>query len=101
MPPGFLNQLLVGPSFATAPGIMADAVLLMPDMAHVETAPDIFVPWETYVPLRWDLSDFGGTVRTLVADPALRARIAKQASDILHEWLKSDKFARAMAPLFS
>ncbi len=80
--------------------IAAGAVLLKQDMAHVQTDPDIFVPWETYVPLRWDLSDFQDTVRRLAADSALRDRIAGQAFGVLHDWLRSDKFARAMAPLF-
>jgi len=80
--------------------VMAGAVLLKPDMGHIQTDPDIFVPWETYVPLSWDLSDFEDTVRRLVDDQGLRDKIARQAFDILHDWLKSDKFARAMAPLF-
>ena len=81
--------------------VMAGAVLLKPDMSHIETAPDIFVPWETYVPVAWDLSDFEDTTRRLIADHALRDRIAAQAFDRLHDWLKSDRFARVMAPLFA
>ena len=81
--------------------IMAGAVLLKPDMSHIETAPDIFVPWETYVPVKWGLSDFEETVRTLVADASLRHKIARQAFETLHDWVTSDQFARAMAPLFS
>jgi hypothetical protein len=81
--------------------IAAGAVLLKQDMAHVQTDPDIFVPWETYVPLRWDLSDFQDTVRRLAADSALRDRIAGQAFGVLHDWLRSERFARAMAPLFA
>lgn len=80
--------------------IMAGAVLLKPDMSHIRTDPDIFVPWETYVPLSWDLSDFEDTVRRLCGDQALRDKITGQAFDILRDWLMSDKFARAMAPLF-
>jgi hypothetical protein len=81
--------------------VMAGAVLLKPDMSHVETAPDIFLPWETYVPVNWDLSDLEDTVRRLVADPGLRQRIARQAFDTVHDWLTSDKFARTLAPLFA
>ncbi len=81
--------------------IMAGAVLLKPDMSHVETAPDIFRPWETYVPVKWDLSDFEETVRKLVADEELRQKIARQAFDTLHDWVTSDQFARAMAPMFA
>lgn len=80
--------------------VAGGAVLLKPDMSHVETAPDIFVPWETYVPLRWDLQDFEDSVRRLAGDAALRERIAGQAHRVLHDWLHSDAFARTMAPLF-
>ena len=81
--------------------VMAGAVLLKPDMSHIETAPDIFVPWETYAPLRWDLADFEEVVGRLAGDAALRARIAHNAFGVLHDWLRSDAFARAMAPLFA
>ncbi|WP_127110487.1 glycosyltransferase [Pararhodobacter zhoushanensis] len=80
--------------------IMAGAVLLKPDMRHIETAPDIFEPWETYVPVAWDLSDFEAVTRRVCADDALRERIAAKAFDRLHDWLLSDAFARTMAPLF-
>lgn len=81
--------------------VMAGAVLLKPDMSHIETSPDIFVAWETYVPLKWDLSDFDDTVRRLAADQPLREKIARQAFDVLHTWLTSDQFARGMAPVFA
>ena len=81
--------------------VMAGAVLLKPDMRHVETAPDVFVPWETYAPLAWDLSDFEDVVRRVCGDDALRRRIARNAFGVLHDWLDSDAFARSMAPLFA
>ncbi|MCB1397422.1 MAG: glycosyltransferase family 1 protein [Rhodobacter sp.] len=80
--------------------VAGGAVLLKPDMSHIETAPDIFVPWETYVPLRWDLEDFEDTARRLAGDATLRDRIAGQAHAVLKDWLASDAFARTMAPLF-
>ncbi|WP_370205312.1 glycosyltransferase [Pararhodobacter marinus] len=80
--------------------VMAGALLLKQDMSHIETAPDIFRPWETYVPVAWDLSDFEAVTRQVLEDDALRARITRNAFDLLHDWLHSDAFARAMAPLF-
>lgn len=79
--------------------IMAGAVLVKPDMGHVETDPDIFVPWETYVPVRWDLADFDDTVRRLSADLPQRERIAKQAFGVLRDWLASDGFSRKLDPI--
>ncbi len=37
--------------------ILCGCVLVKPDMSHVETAPNVFVPNETYVPVRWDYQD--------------------------------------------
>lgn len=80
--------------------VAAGAVLLKPDMGHVETAPDIFRPWETYVPLRWDLSDFEAILRRLLADDDLRRTIAARAFATLRDYATSDAFARQMAPIF-
>jgi hypothetical protein len=80
--------------------VVAGAVLLKPDMGHIETAPDIFVPWETYIPVAWDLSDLEERVQQLRSDAELRARVTETAFTVLHDWLLSDKFARTMKPLF-
>ena len=80
---------------------LTGAALVKPDMSHVETDPDIFIPWETYAPVAWDLSDFADVVQRLLADERLRTRLAAQARDILREWLQSDAFARRMAPLLA
>ncbi|WP_422032671.1 glycosyltransferase family protein [Roseovarius sp.] len=79
--------------------VLTGAVLLKQDMQHVETKPNIFVPNETYVPLRWDLSDFEEKARWLINDPAARDRIARQAFDRLHDYARSGRFAAQMAPL--
>jgi hypothetical protein len=81
--------------------VVTGAVLMKPDMSHVETEPDIFVPWETYAPLAWDMSDLPEVLHRLLADEALRTRLATQAFDRLQSWLKSDAFARRMAPLLA
>lgn len=80
--------------------VAAGAVLLKPEMSHVETDPDIFIPWETYVPLAWDLSDFEEKTRKLVVSEDLRRRIAGQAFGVLRDWLRSDAFAHNMKPVF-
>ena len=80
---------------------LTGAVLVKPDMSHVETDPDIFIPWETYAPVAWDLSDFADVVQRLLADEKLRTKLAAQAYDILRQWLQSDAFARRMARLLA
>ncbi len=80
--------------------IQAGAVLLKQDMSHVETAPDVFVAGETYVPVRWDLADFEDTVRGLLADPERCARIARNAHDVLTRYAREKTFVDQVAPLF-
>lgn len=75
------------------------AVLLKPDMAHIRTDPDIFVAYETYMPVAWDLGDFAEKVHLLLGDPGLRERLARQAFSVLHEYATQDRFVDRMAPL--
>lgn len=81
--------------------VMTGAVLIKQDMSHVETDPDIFVADETYVPVRWDLSDFEEVVRALLADPARRERIAAAAFARLHDYARSGAFLRQMQPVIA
>lgn len=80
--------------------IQNGAVLLKQDMSHVETLPDVFVADETYVPVRWDLSDFEEKVRGLLDDPDRCARIAQNALDVLTRYAREKTFVDQVAPLF-
>jgi hypothetical protein len=81
--------------------VAAGAVLLKPDMAHLETDPDIFVPWETYVPVRWDLEDLDCKVRQTLADPQLRRRLAENAFNRVQAHLHNGSLERLLARLCS
>jgi hypothetical protein len=37
--------------------VLSGALLIKPDMDHLETYPDIYIKNETYVPLRWDMEN--------------------------------------------
>jgi Glycosyl transferases group 1 len=80
--------------------VLSGAVVMKPDMSHVETHPDIFVAWETYAPVAWDLSDFRQVLDRLLSDSALRERIVQNAYRVVQDWLKADDFARSMQGLF-
>ena len=41
------------------------AILLKPSMEHCVTYPDLYRPFETYIPIRWDFSDFNSLVRDI------------------------------------
>ncbi len=61
------------------------AMLLKPDMAHVRTFPSVFLPGETYVPLRWDSSDLLPQVQHWLADAPARRRISENAFELMHD----------------
>lgn len=59
--------------------VRSGALLLKPDMSHLETWPDVFTPRETYVPFSWDADDLAETGEACLADEAERKRIARNA----------------------
>ena len=78
--------------------ILCGAVLLKQDMSHVATEPDIFRPSETYVPVKWDLSDFEEQVRWLLSDASARQRIARNAYEVLQDYARTARFTQQMTP---
>lgn len=73
--------------------ILCGCLLVKPDMGHVETAPDIFVPGVTYVPVRWDYADLPEVCARYLADAEARRRIVARAHAVLMESLTPGWFA--------
>ena len=59
--------------------IRAGSLLMKPDMGHLETWPDVFRPYESYVPLAWDGSDVAEKLDRYLRDDSERARITANA----------------------
>jgi Glycosyl transferases group 1 len=82
--------------------VVCGCVLVKPDMSHVETDPDIFVPEETYVPVRWDYADLVPALKALLADPARCERIRANALAALRAYLERgavvERFAGIVCP---
>ena len=81
--------------------IMCGALLVKPDMSHIQTAPDIFVPYETYVPVAWDFSDLAEKLEYYLANDAVRQRIVNQAYETLHSYANSDAFLEQFKIIFN
>jgi hypothetical protein len=69
---------------------LAGAVLLKPDMGHMETWPDYFEPYVTYVPYAWDFSDFEAKVAEVLENPDRYEGIARAGQQRLLESLTGD-----------
>ena len=65
--------------------VQSGALLVKPDMSHLETWPDIFVPGETYVPVAWDASDVIEKCEHYLAHESERRRIVANARQAYRE----------------
>jgi hypothetical protein len=59
--------------------ILAGALLFKPDMSHLVTWPNVYLPYETYVPLKWDGSDLLEKAEQYTDNEKERNRIAENA----------------------
>jgi hypothetical protein len=62
--------------------IICGAVLVKPDMSHMQTWPALFQPGENYIPHKWDLSDLKEKLEELTGNTELRIRLAMDAQKI-------------------
>lgn len=76
------------------------SVLIKPDMSHLETLPDLYLPKETYLPVKWDFSDLAEVVRQALADEGLRQRITQNAYARCADYLTGRPFVNDMRFLF-
>jgi len=61
--------------------VLNGSLLLKPDMSHLETWPDIFIPYETYVPFDWDGTDLVEKGEYYLQNEKERIRIIRNAFD--------------------
>lgn len=78
----------------------AGSLLLKPDMSHLTCYPEVFAPYETYVPLAWDLSDLDEKVAYYLEHEAEREAIARRAFDLLRGYFRQKRYAEDVGPLF-
>lgn len=73
------------------------AALMKPDMSHMETWPDVFVPHKTYLPIKWDFSNLISGIEDLLADGARRRALAEAGQAAYREMTSArgmDAFCR-------
>jgi len=64
--------------------IINGSVLIKPDMSHIETWPDVYLPDETYVPVDWDGKNLLERCNTLMDSPFELDRLRGNASEAYH-----------------
>jgi hypothetical protein len=76
------------------------AVLLKPDMDHLDVLPEIYEPGVTYIPVKWDFSDVADKVDWIIANPQDAAEIARTAFLRIRSYLEEARFSEDMRFLF-
>jgi Glycosyl transferases group 1 len=76
-----------------------NCLLIKPDMSHIATAPDIYDPYETYVPVKWDFSDLEEKCAYYLANPQEADRIVKNARRSLEDYFLKAEFVKAIGNL--
>lgn len=79
---------------------MTGAVLVKPDMGHLETRPNLYRAHETYLPVKWDFSDLEDVVCNALSRPDEMHSIANAAFSACSNYLTSNQFVRDTAQDF-
>lgn len=78
--------------------VRAGALLLKPDMSHLETWPDVFVPGVTYAPFDWDADNLVERAAYYLDHEGERMAVARAALDAYASALSAlpDRFSKIM-----
>lgn len=77
--------------------VLSGCLLVKPDVGHLVTEPNIFLPGETYVPVRWDYADLENVLRYYLERPETIRSMARRAHDVLTSFHVGDGFTRSFA----
>ena len=72
--------------------ILCGSILIKPNMSHVVTYPDIFVPGETYLPVAWDYSNLEEVCTGVLQNTEQRDQIRRTARETLLKGLTAQSF---------
>lgn len=64
--------------------ILNGSVLIKPNMDHIETWPNIFLPSETYIPINWDGTDLLDNTKSILEDSKNCIELTSNAWEIFH-----------------
>jgi len=67
--------------------ILAGALLIKPDMSHIETNPNIYQPFITYIPIRWDFQDLEEKCLYYLQNEDERLKIIQNSIDVWTSFL--------------
>jgi hypothetical protein len=77
--------------------VACGALLVKPAMEHLITSPNIYVDGETYVSVKWDLSDSAEKITHYLEHPDAAKKIAKNAQELLWAYYREHRFVDDVA----
>ena len=77
--------------------ILCGCLLVKPELSHLHSHPDVFVPGVTYVPVRWDYADLAEICEYYLDREEERARIAANAYRVLADASGAEAFVEMFA----
>jgi hypothetical protein len=80
--------------------MLTGTVLIKPDMGHLQVDPQLFIPHETYVPVRWDFADLAEKVHQVAKDADYRRHLTENAYRQIQDYLQNERFLDQMRPCF-
>jgi len=73
---------------------IAGSALMMPDVSHLETWPDLYIPKETYWPVEWDLANLEESYRYLLNNETVRRHVGRAGQEkYLKQWSREGRRA--------
>jgi len=79
--------------FRELESISHGAIFIKPDMLGIETWPDIYKPWQTYIPCKWDWSDLEEMVVEIITNYDKYKHIAQNAFNTMKRVWDNQVFA--------
>ncbi len=76
--------------------VLMGCLLVKPDMSHIRTEPNIFIPGVTYVPVKWDFSDLAEVCAKYLADDEARIAITQRAYQALSDYYAEFGFLKSL-----
>lgn len=76
------------------------AVLVKPDMSHLETLPDLYKDNETYFATNWDFSNLHDIVHRVIHEDDLRISVALKAHGMIVDYIQKKRFVDDISFLF-
>lgn len=77
------------------------SLLVKPDMSHLRTEPNVYVPGKTYVPVHWDGSDLVDTCIEYLHRLHEAERMTRAARDVYRAWFFGGGFVRKVSELLA